>query len=296
MGVKRMKATLLCAGLLAAGAAVAAPMPPLGGGGRGRLSECVQIEEHEGTRCGKAPDATPQLVEPYALWGDDIESSGCSAEERASLLSSLEAACGLFNSGVLAARRGVSLQRFAQLGASCKEAGAEWDRYIGVQRELFVSSLRGGVSAILAKCPKTDRAAVPPSRPGAKKKAVAARRPALCFDGQPPAPGRVPGACTAKPALDANMGSLATDMMDASMRGCSKNEYDRKLMYVGAFAANFKASLAFYNVAGAHFLAAQGGVSCDETVAAYEGHAHNQLDLFKGVWLRDTALTASNCR
>jgi hypothetical protein len=295
MGIKGMKATLFCAGLLLALSAAAAPMPPLGGGGRGRLSECVQIEEHAGTRCGKAPDATPHLVEPYALWGNEIDASGCSAEERASLLSSLESACGLFNSGVLAARRGVSLQRFAQLGGSCKEAGDEWDRYIGVQRELFVSSLRGGVSAILAKCPKADRAAAAPSRSSAKKKA-AARRPAPCFDGQPPAPGRVPGACLAKPALDANMGSLATDMMDASMRACSKNEYERKLMYVGAFAANFKMSLALYNVAGAHFLAAQGGVSCDETVAAYEGHAHNQLDLFKGVWLRDTAQTASNCR
>lgn len=280
--------------------AAAAPMPRLGGGG-GRdngLSACRQEPLHPGMPC-PAPDATGSLVEPHAIWGGDIETSGCSETDRTLLLSQLESEAALFNAGVLRSRQGVGLQLFAQTialgeGGGCREASAEWHRYIAVQRELFTARMQNGVRVGLAQCPRGEGAPGAASRT-AKKKGAVARKAALCREEPAWGARRVRGACDAVPNVDRQRGSLSDDVTHAGMQSCPKAASDRTRAIVGSRAANFIASLALQNLAGATFLAAQGGVSCDETVAAYDAHAENQTRIFSSVWLDSTAKTAATC-
>lgn len=246
------------------------------------------------------PDAAGSLVEPHALWGADIEASGCSEADRALLLSQLESEAALFNAGVLRSRQGVGLQLFAQTialgeGGGCREASSEWHRYIAVQRELFTARMQNGVRAGLARCPRGEGVPEAASRT-AKKKGAVARKAALCREGPAVDARRARGACDAVPAVDRQRGSLSDDVTHPGMQACPKDASDRTRAIVGARAANFIASLALQNLAGAAFLAAQGGISCDETVAAYEAHAESQTRIFSSVWLGATANTAATCR
>lgn len=278
--------------------AAAAPMPRLGAGTSG-LAVCRQEPLYPGMPC-PAPDATGSLIEPHALWGGDIEASGCSAADRTLLLSHLESEAALFNGGVLRSRQGVGLQLFAQTtalgeGGGCREASAEWQRYIAVQRELFTARMENGVRAGLAQCPRGEGAAGAASRP-AKRKGGVARNAALCREGPAVDARRARGACDAVPEVDRQRGTLVDDVTHAGMRVCSTDAANRTRVIVAARTANFIASLALQNLAGAAFLAAQEGVSCDETVAAYEAHAQNQTRIFSSVWLAATGKTAEACR
>lgn len=278
--------------------AAAAPMPRLGGGGN-RLADCRQADFDRKRLC-PMPSEADIYIEPHALYGGAIESSGCSEADRSMLLSHLESAAAHFNSGVRWSHKGVGGQIFAQVysvgdTAGCREATAEWRGYIAAQRELFMAYLQNGVRAGLAQCPSSEGPAPGASR-APKKRGAAARRVALCREGPIEGPNRLPGACRAVPAFDRSRDSLAEDITHADMRSCPQAVSARMHANVSSRAANFKMSLAFYNLAGLHFLAAQGGVSCDETFAAAESHAENQTRIFSSVWMAATAKTAETCR
>lgn len=284
--------SVFLSGLAAAqGGSVSGFSRPLGqglrGGGGGRLEICRQeMDRGMYGACGE-PDVTGAFVVPSALWGDAIEASGCPHDVRAALTKKLEAAAGAFNGGLIEARKCVGMQMMAQQDLNCPQARAEWERFADTQRKLFVSRWQNEVRAVLAKCP-------PPPKEAAKRNRRAAAQPPMCRHMH--ADDRVSGGCETIPRLQSTGSILKSDMMHSNLEACPQRVKVNTSTIANSRMLNFKFGQNFCWIAANHFLEAQAGVLCEETLSAYRRHDEDMVRTFSDAWLGATAAAGAACR